>query len=142
MLTFPLRRKAPRRLHTAQEVLDLYGVDLLAMRALLPRTWRDWLRVPLRHEVRWQMHDAFLDLAAGTPTHFLLWFTLGALLTWDWGDVRAFGGMVCERVPGLFYIYNHLERRLAFVWHPVRVPRFVLALGLLWPPVLWLLFYR
>lgn len=118
---FTRQTRAPQ---TPQEVWDLYEIDIRPALAAVPRTWRDWCRVPRTSDARWLVSEAFIGHWGGTPGPVLLWLVLGALLAHDGKDARSFAGSLCERVPGLFHGYCRVRRAL----EPLQVVRYLLCL--------------
>lgn len=112
MLTFLPRHRAPLLPipTTPAEIWEAYEIDVLACRAALPRTWRDWCHLPLTEDQRVNVTDAFIGRRSGAPLALRLWVIIGALLAHDWRDARLEAGALCEKVPGLFHVYIRIAR--------------------------------
>jgi hypothetical protein len=65
---------------------------------------------PATRDARWALLDPYIDAPIPLPPRILWRCALGALLVRDWADVRLWLGSLCERVPGLFWLYCHVDR--------------------------------
>jgi hypothetical protein len=98
---------------TPAEIWEAYEVDILAAKATLPRTWRDWLHLPTTEARRTVVGESAFDNRNGTPLRLQAWCVLGALAGGDWRDARSWAGTICERCVPLFHLYLHVSRALA-----------------------------